>query len=375
MADNVRAIAGLKQLESEIMNKNISDETIEIVRNVKPWQFALIVAALATGLNMFITRYISYAPVELHNILQPIFISLAISYVAYSFLSSIVHQLSVLKQELHDKNRNLEKEIVERQEAQEAAVRAHNELEEKNRQLADVIANKDKLFSIISHDLRNPFHTLLGYSEMLAERVDTFTSEHIRQFACNIHTSANRLYTLLENLLTWSRLQRGVMDYEPTVWPIKEIIDETIPLYSMTAEQKGITLVNTVSDVMTVHADKAMVKTVVRNLLSNALKFTASEGRVSVSARQQDNFLEMAISDTGQGIAHAELKMLFQPDTSLRRVGTAGEKGTGLGLVLCRELIEQHGCKIWVESEVGMGTTFIFLLPLENCHRQRGMVQ
>jgi signal transduction histidine kinase len=172
-----------------------------------------------------------------------------------------------------------------------------------------------------------------------------------------------QLYALLENLLTWSSLQRGVMQYRPEKLPIDGIIRENIGLFGPKAEQKQITLTHTVSESIRAYADYPMIDTVLRNLISNALKFTHAGDRVEVSATQIDDEIEITVSDTGVGISHKDLAKLFQIESKYTRMGTAGEEGTGLGLILCKELVKRNNGRIWVESEEGQGTTFKFTLP------------
>ncbi len=254
-------------------------------------------------------------------------------------------------------------DITEYTEAQDALLAAHHELQEKNAALQEMNASKDKFFSIISHDLRSPFTTLMGFAQMLEHNLDTYPPDEIRHRVNRIYTSAERLYTLLENLLTWSRLQRGLMAYEPEALPIQEVAADTLELFLSKAEEKQIRLTNTIWHDTHVYADHNMISTVIRNLVSNALKFTPEQGIVAVSAQHADNHVEIAVADTGTGIPHEDLSKLFRIDMQYTTFGTAGESGTGLGLVLCQELIEHNGGRIWVESQIERGTTFRFTLP------------
>lgn len=238
-----------------------------------------------------------------------------------------------------------------------------NELSIANQQLQELNASKDKFFSIISHDLRSPFITILTLAQFLSEQPDISTNTEVNTKIAFLKTSAERLYMLLENLLTWARIQRGAMPYEPEVFDMFEIAEENIAIFESKAEHKNITLSSSIQENTMVYADFAMTNTVMRNLISNALKFTEAEGKITLSVVLQEEYLEAAVSDTGCGIDADGLAMLFQLDTQFTTVGTAGEQGTGLGLILCKELIEQNGGRIWVESEVGTGTTFRFSVP------------
>ncbi len=237
-------------------------------------------------------------------------------------------------------------------------------LQEKNRELEDLNASKDTFFSIISHDLRGPFNVLLSMTQLLEEHLDAYSQEKIRQSVRHIRTSAERLHALLENLLTWSRLQRGSMNYTPQTIDLSEIVNRNVTLFLANAEQKGVLLTNTSPEASMVYADANMVDTVIRNLISNALKFTWKGGSVTVSSRRGEESLFLSVTDSGIGMNEASLDRLFRLDTSYHKDGTAGEKGTGLGLNLCKELIEKNGGVIEVDSEIGKGSTFTITLPL-----------
>ena len=255
------------------------------------------------------------------------------------------------------------RDITERKRAEAELLAAHAELQEKNRQLHELNASKDKFFSIISHDLRGPFSTLLGFSQLLEENIETYTLAEITHRVHLLHVSTERLYALLENLLTWSRLQRGAMQQQPEPIQLHNIAENNVTLFAPKAQQKEVVLMQTVPENLWAYADYSMVNTVVHNLVSNALKFTSAGGHINVSAGEQNDAVEIAVSDTGIGIYSGDLPKLFRIDAQYTNIGTAGEKGTGLGLILCQELVERNNGKIWVESEVGKGTTFRFTLP------------
>ena len=262
-------------------------------------------------------------------------------------------------------------DISQRKQAEAKLLAAHKELQEKHVQLHELNASKDKFFSIISHDLRSPFNTLLGLSELLLEQFEQNSVEKNRRYIGNLHRSAERLYALLDNLLTWSRLQRGAMKHVPECVELNILVSSIFELFSPKAEQKQIELRQMLIPGIQVFADLEMLNTVLRNLVSNALKFTTTGDTVGISAgKHDDQFLEIAVTDTGSGIESEQLDKLFQPDAHYTKTGTAGEQGTGLGLILCRELVERNGGTIWVESEIGRGTTFRFTLP-EGASRRR----
>ncbi len=238
------------------------------------------------------------------------------------------------------------------------------ELEKRNVQLYELNASKDKFFSIIAHDLRSPFNVLLGYTDIISENIETYNQEELKEDVINLQTAAKRLYNLLENLLAWSRIQRGMIEYVPELINLYEIAQDNIYLFTSRAKQKQITLRTLIQQETMAYADYNMVNTVVRNLTSNALKFTSAGGSITLSAKQDGESVEISVSDTGTGIPETTLSQLFRIDTKYKRSGTAGEEGTGLGLILCKELVERNFGRIWVESKVGEGTTFRFTLPL-----------
>lgn len=269
-------------------------------------------------------------------------------------------KLEEQNQILQNMNTTLEEQVQERTAELESQ---KIELKQKNTQLKELNASKDKFFSIISHDLRNPFTTMLGFAQLLKQNLNRYSKEEVTHRVERIYASAERLYTLLENLLTWSQLQRGVMQYTPETINLQTMVKENIDLFVAQAEQKKITLSTDIQGKISAYADYSMVNTILRNLLSNALKFTPKGGQVTLSAREDGQYIEIATADTGIGIAVAEIPYLFRSDTQYTQPGTNGEKGTGLGLTLCQDLVEKNRGKIWVESENGKGTIFRFTLP------------
>ncbi len=230
-------------------------------------------------------------------------------------------------------------------------------------------ADKDKFFSIISHDLRNPFNVLLGNAQLMFEMTDQLSKQDIQEMSRSIFNQAKAAHRLLENLLTWSRLQRGRIEYDPASVNLQKLAGNTIALLQGAAKQKQITLKQTIDESIVAEADKDMIDLVIRNLTSNALKFTPEGGQITLSAQnvpsddKDGNWIEININDTGVGISQEDLDLLFKLEYHHTTPGTAQEQGTGLGLILCREMVEKNGGKIWIESEVGQGTTVKFTLP------------
>ena len=241
-------------------------------------------------------------------------------------------------------------------------------LQEFNQELVELNATKDKFFSIVAHDLRGPFQPLLGLSELLATVPDSTPHAEIREMGGSVYHSLKGIYSLLENLLQWSQMERGRVPYNPTQVDLQKIANQNIDLFAKNAIAKNITLQSMVVEGTIVNADENMLDTVIRNLVSNALKFTPTNGQITVSAKlAQDTseFAEISVSDTGVGMTSEDLKKLFKLDTHHTTTGTAHEKGTGLGLLLCQELVEKNGGEIWLESVLGKGTTVKFTVPLD----------
>ena len=239
-------------------------------------------------------------------------------------------------------------------------------LKESEERLRELNATKDKFFSIIAHDLKSPFNTLLGLSEVLMEDFDEYDIQYQKKSINNIYQSAHNTFKLLENLLLWSCAQRGIMDFYPESENLYLISVETVEPLSQSATNKSISIKNKIPEDIFVKADKNMLLTVLRNLISNAIKFTPKGGEIFIKARQYDNNTEISVKDTGIGISVEEQLKLFQIEEGVSSVGTENEMGTGLGLILCKEFVEKHDGKIWVESKVGKGSKFIFTIPLSN---------
>jgi len=249
--------------------------------------------------------------------------------------------------------------ITQRKKAEEQLARYADELKTLN-------ISKDKFFSIISHDLRSPFNSLLGVTEYMSEYYNEMTKEEIRDSISNIYRSSQKVYNLILNLLEWSRLQSGRLEIEKTGINIKDLCADICDLYKETARVKQIEIINNASENIFVNADKYMIDTVLRNLVSNAIKFTPNEGTIILKGESAGNTAKISVADNGIGINKENQKKLFRIDEQFRRDGTAEEKGTGLGLILCREFIEKNSGTIILESEEGKGSTFIFTLPLAN---------
>jgi signal transduction histidine kinase len=232
-----------------------------------------------------------------------------------------------------------------------------------NKKLAESNDTKNKFFSIIAHDLINPFNAILGYSELLAKEYNDFDDAERRIFIHNIHKSAKNTFELLENLLLWARSQMNKIDIIKEVLDLREIVNKAIGAYIPSAENKQITYSINIPDKLIIRADKFTLTTIITNLFSNAIKFTPEKGHININASRKNNFVEISISDNGVGISKDNIPKLFQIENNVSTMGTNKEKGTGLGLLLCKEFVEKNNGKIWVESELEKGTKIIFTIP------------
>lgn len=237
------------------------------------------------------------------------------------------------------------------------------ELSIKNKELQEVNFTKDKFFSIIAHDLKNPIGNFKSVTTLISESYDDFTEEDRIEFINLLKDSAQNLYSLLENLLQWSRSQRGLIKAEKVVFNLKELTAKLFGLLSHSANAKQISLESNVNEDVKVFADMNLLNTVLRNLISNSIKFTKENGSITLSTSDDDENTIISVSDTGVGMEKEKLDKLFRIDVNVSSPGTSNEAGTGLGLVLCKEFIEIQDGSIRVESEQGKGTTFYINLP------------
>lgn len=233
----------------------------------------------------------------------------------------------------------------------------------KNKELERINAEKDKFFSIIAHDLRGPLSAMLGLSEIMSELIHTMTKEEIKELAENLKKSTSNIFDLLSNLLEWSTMQRGLIDYNPTLTTAKTLICGCCDSLKSMAENKKICLKINMLTQKSIYADINMLRTIMRNLVTNAIKFSNPNSKIDIDIRSSDNSTLFSVSDNGIGIPKLLKEKLFKIDEKVNRNGTNNEPSTGLGLLLCKDMVEKHGGKIWVESEENNGATFYFTIP------------
>jgi len=284
------------------------------------------------------------------------------AYFTYLLLSVFLIFLFI---KIRERNHIRERKLLE----EKVKVRTHlieeqkSEIINKNSELNELNAAKDKFFSIIAHDLRNPFNAIIGLTDILLINLDDIDTNKLQKTLENIKGSSQQAHELLENLLLWARSQTGTISFRPEVVDLKAQAEESIELLSVQATRKNITILTEFSACGLISGDVNMMSTILRNLLTNALKFTPRNGEIRVGIFQHNGYCILSIKDNGIGISAAKLEQLFSIDTAHKTKGTDQEPGTGLGLILCKEFVEKHGGRIEVKSEVGKGSEFKVIIP------------
>jgi signal transduction histidine kinase len=312
----------------------------------------IYISALIRGHNLFI---IQNAPFLLLNGFLYVMAVYYILYILENIQSKQIdlnNNLRLQKQELLHRNEDL--------------VLSNKQINTQSKELKELVATKDKLFSIIAHDLKSPFNTMLGFSDLMIENIKGNGPESSNQYIHAINSTARQTLILLENLLNWSYTQTGQIEFKPEKLKLSRIIHDITEMLKLSATIKNISLNYLNKEEIFIYADHNMLTTILRNLVSNAIKFTESGGKVDISAFPVLNQIEITIADDGVGINEDTLAKLFNIDTTITTKGTANENGSGLGLILCKEFVELHRGKIYVESIVGKGSKFVVSLPASN---------
>jgi signal transduction histidine kinase/Tfp pilus assembly protein PilF len=283
-----------------------------------------------------------------------------IGVISLIIILSLTGMLWFINSKRHRLKRETNKLLSQKNQELEATLR---KLKESELSFKELNATKDKFFSIIGHDLRNPLNALLGFSELISGSSRDFTLEEIRKYNKIINDSARNIHQLIENLLEWSRSQSGNIDFSPKRHNLLPIVNDIQDISSIQLKKKNITIHNYIPDDLIVFADKNLLSTIIRNLINNAIKFTPPNGYISLSAERSNGQVSISVSDTGIGMTRDQLNNLFRLDNHRTKIGTSQETGTGLGLILCKEFVEIHKGSIHVESEPDKGSTFKFSLP------------
>ncbi|NEW80503.1 MAG: CBS domain-containing protein [Gelidibacter sp.] len=239
-----------------------------------------------------------------------------------------------------------------------------NVIKERTQAFEEAIATKDLMFSIIAHDLKSPFNVILGFTELLKDKLRSMDIEKSEKLISGMNSQARNTYNLLEDLLTWARDNSNKIGYNPVLCNISTICDEVISQIKDEAHMKDIAINSFHSSEVYAFADKNMVEVILRNLIVNAIKFTENHGEIEIYSMPVDEFIEITVSDNGIGIQEKDKTKLFKSDFNESKPGTANEKGSGLGLVICKRFIERNQGKIWIENKTEKGSTFKFTLPI-----------
>ncbi|MFP4557729.1 MAG: tetratricopeptide repeat protein [Bacteroidales bacterium] len=288
-----------------------------------------------------------------------LYLSAAFIVIAFSLL--IINLLSRRKikhsnQELLTKNQ----EIINQKQTIQEKVKA---LDDKNKELKNINQIKDKLISVIAHDLKNPFNSISGYSELLLTEPESYSTTELKTFLSIIHDNALKGNMLLDNLLQWSRLQTSTIQFVPVEQKLYKLVYDELFFAQHKAKEKEVKLLTNIPENTEVFADSNMLKTVIRNLISNALKFTPKQGQISIASERVNNGVNICVKDTGSGIEPQIKEKLFTGEAGVTTPNERGEKGTGLGLMLCKDFIDIHKGEIWVESQPNQGSSFYIFLP------------
>lgn len=276
-------------------------------------------------------------------------------------LSNIL--LTQQKTEIETKNKELTLLNEEIRAQKEEITSISRNLELQNTELQTLNATKDKFFGIIAHDLKNPFNAILGFLDLLTITVPQNTPEQTLEQVGLMQASAKNAYKLLENLLEWARTQTGAIDFKPQQWPLKNLVAETIAICGQQAKEKNISISDDIPGKLMVYADRNMLSTILRNLVTNAIKFTHKDGSIIISCSCSDDITTISVADNGIGMDESTRTKLFRINEKISILGTEQERGTGIGLLLCKEFVEKHGGHIWIESEVNQGSNFKFTIP------------
>jgi len=343
--------------------EGISDQWIETgtrrfvpFTNLPPGEYTFRV--IGTNSDGVWNRQGASIPITIH----PPWWRSTIAYVGYLILVVLAILLIIY---LRERNLIREKLVLEKKIGERTAEIAlkNRSLEEQRDELNELNATKDRFFSILAHDLKNPFSSLYSLSELVVENYEQMEEEEKLLTLKKINQSSELIYNLLENLLTWSRSQRGDIDYTPEEFNLTTLAEVNLNLHRLPADKKKISLVSELPEKVKVHADRQMINTVIRNLVNNAVKYSHPEGTIRVRIEERDHLVELTVRDEGTGISPENLEKIFRIDTKFKTPGTEGEKGTGLGLTLCKDFVEKNGGSIWCESEEGRGTVFFITLP------------
>jgi signal transduction histidine kinase len=291
-----------------------------------------------------------------------------VSILSFLILHAAIYRMRMANAEMIKTHNELELIVFERTKELQVRlaemIKSEEALLKSQKQLRELNATKDKFFSIIAHDLRNPFNALLGFGELLVNNLRFIKTEEVEGMLQSMNKSIRGVFNLLENLLSWSRIQTHTIKYNPQVFDLSVLTDENAELLERFSKEKNIILKNEIPDYTLAYADPNMISTVFRNLMMNAVKYSYPGGIIVITVNDSNNDLwEVSVKDEGIGMAKEIKDQIFGNDVIESLPGTMEEKGTGLGMKICKEFVEQNCGKIWVDSEPGLGSVFKFTVP------------
>jgi signal transduction histidine kinase len=265
---------------------------------------------------------------------------------------------------LLEKNNQIESKNIQLHQMNEQIVQINEKLQKSQIELTNSNNAKNRFFSILGHDLRNPFHSIMGESYLLSKSYEKLSVEERKKYANDILNSCEQVNRLLDNLMEWIRTQMDGIVFNPKELEFYQLVQDSVSILKNNAQEKSINIVNTIDRDIKLTADYPMLETIMRNIINNGIKFTPEGGTVTISAELTDHSVQVDVADTGVGIPSDALEKLFNVDSNIKTRGTNNERGTGLGLVICKEFINYHNGKLWAESEPGNGTIFHFSIPV-----------
>lgn len=342
--------------------------------NYRKWQLAFVslaslLAILASVVMSYffsnlITRPVKKLSENIHEVVNSNF-SEGLHFIQHNSkdeVGKLIRDFNLMLEEIRNQLRVINEKNNQLEHRNDELNALNQQLSDSENRLNNLVSVKDKFFSIISHDLRSPLTSMIGFLQILEKEADAFTKEETRQFASEMVKSVHRVLNLLENLLQWSLSQTGEIIFKPVTLNLKESIEEIVALYQKTASEKEIMLAVEADPGVFVKADKNMLQFILRNLLSNAIKFSYKDSEIYIAAKENGSKVEISINDQGVGMDQSSVERLFKADQHFSRPGTSLEKGTGFGLLLCKNFVEIHQGVIKVKSKVGVGTSVTFTL-------------
>jgi len=276
---------------------------------------------------------------------------------------NLVKEKRILEEKIVERTTEIARKNISLEEQKEEIETTNEELMKQKDELNELNAMKDTFFSILAHDLKNPFSSLYSLSGLVLQNFQNMDEDEQLTALEKIKDSSKLIYNLLNNLLTWSQSQRGDINYQPGRFLLTNMVNSSINLHKVSAETKGVWINSGVSGELYAFGDREMISTVLRNLINNAVKYSHKGGVIEVNVTEKDDMLEVVVSDQGVGISMENTEKIFRIDAKVKSPGTHGEKGTGLGLILCKDFVEINKGQIWCESEEGSGSTFHFTIP------------